>query len=114
MYPRSYSIKLTSQILFFDLLNTDSLPREDGAEIIFFAVETNAPAVGDVNGAVVERIIKFRQAAVGAGGRGIDFRGALHVEGLVKPLVVELIAKIIELGLLLQAVQARGTSGFPF
>jgi hypothetical protein len=47
-------------------------------------------------------------------GGGIDFRGALHVEGLVKPLVVELIAKIIELGLLLQAVQARGTSGFPF
>jgi len=99
---------------FFDFLDTDNLPREDGAEINFFAVETDTSAVGDVDGVVVERIIKFRQAAILTRGGSIDFRGALHVEGLVRPLVVELIAKIIELGLLLQAVQAGGMSGFRF
>src|SRR6266568_381256 len=99
---------------FLDLLDTDSLPREDGAEINFFAVETDTSAVGDVDGAVVKRIIKFRQAAIGAGGGSIDFRGALHVEGLVRPLVVELLEKIIEFALLLQTVHARGTSGFGF
>ncbi len=52
----------------------------------------------------MERVVEFRQAAVGAGGRGIDFRGTVHVEGLVGALVVELIDKIIELGLLLQTL----------
>jgi hypothetical protein len=42
-----------------------------------------------VDGAVVKRISKFRQAAIGASGGRIDFRGALHVESLVRPLVVE-------------------------
>ena len=41
---------------FFDLLDPNRLPREDGAEINFLAVETNTPAVGDVNGAVMKRI----------------------------------------------------------
>jgi len=67
-----------------------------------------------VDGFVVERIIQFRQAAIGMGGGSIDFRGALHVESLVRSLVVELLEKIVELGLLLQAVHACGTSGFVF
>jgi hypothetical protein len=74
----------------FDFLETDSLPRKDGAEINFLAVETDTPAAGDVDGLVVERIIKFGQAAIGTDGGSIDFRGALHVEGLVRPLVVGL------------------------
>src|SRR3984893_9167979 len=85
---------------FFDLLDTNSLPREDRAEINFFAVETDTSAVGDVNGAVVKRIIKFRQAPIVAGGGRIDFRGTMHVEGLVRPFVVELLEKIIEFALL--------------
>jgi hypothetical protein len=35
---------------FFDFLDTDSLTRKDRAEVNFFAVETNAPAAGDVMG----------------------------------------------------------------
>ena len=54
---------------FFDLLDTDSLPGEEGAEIDFFAVETDTSALGDVDGLVVERIIKFGQAAIGTAGR---------------------------------------------
>ena len=45
-------------------------------------MERDTPAAGDVDGLVLERIIKFRQATIGSGGGGIDFRGALHVEGL--------------------------------
>jgi hypothetical protein len=55
--------------------------------LIFFAVETDTSAAGDVDGLVVKRIIKFRQAATGTRGGGIDFRGALHVESLVRPPV---------------------------
>jgi len=36
---------------FFDFLDTDSLPREDGAKIDFFAVETDTFVAGDVDGA---------------------------------------------------------------
>jgi hypothetical protein len=99
---------------FFNFLDTHSLPRKDRAEIDFLAVETDASAAGDVDGFVVERINKFGQAAIGTGGGSINFRGALHVEGLVRPLVVELLEKIIEFALLLQTVHARGTSGFRF
>src|SRR6267143_5932199 len=99
---------------FFDFLDTDSLTSEDRTEINFFAVETDTPAVGDVDGLVVEGVIQFGQAAIGTGGGSIDFRGALHVEGLVRSLIVELLEKIIEFALLLQTVQARRTSGFVF
>src|SRR5258708_14067700 len=67
-----------------------------------------------MDGLVMERINKFGQGAIGTGGRSIDFRGALHVEGLVRPLVVEFLEKIIEFALLLQTVHACGTSGFVF
>jgi hypothetical protein len=99
---------------FFDFLDTHTLPRKDGAEIDFFAVEADPSAVGDVDGLVVKRIIKFRQAAILADGGSIDFRRAPHVQGLVRPLVVELLEKIIEFAMLLQTVHARETSGFGF
>jgi hypothetical protein len=57
------------------------LACENSAEINFFAVRTDTSAAGDVDGAVVKRIIEFRQAAIEAG-RGsrdwafFDFRDA--------------------------------------
>src|SRR6266404_3807750 len=93
---------------FFDFFDPQGLSCEDRAEINFFAVQTDASAVGDVNDAVVKRISKFWQAAIAADGGSVDFRGALHVQGLMGPLVVELFEKIIEFALLLQAVPARG------
>src|SRR5438067_11962694 len=77
-------------------------------------MQTDAPAVGDVDSAVVKWIIQFRQAAIESVGGSIHFRRALHVQGLVRPFVVELFKKIIEFALLLQAVQARRASGFRF
>src|ERR1700676_4232522 len=93
---------------FFDFFDPQGLPCEDRAEINFFAVQTDASAVGDVNDAVVKRISKFWQAVIAGDGGSVDFRGALHVQGLMGPLVVELFEKIIEFALLLQAVSARG------
>jgi len=63
-------------------------------------VQTDASAVGDVNDAVVKRISKFWQAAIAAESGSVDFRGALHVQGLMGPLVVDLFEKIIKFALL--------------
>src|SRR5882672_2669475 len=87
---------------FFDFFDPQGLSCEDRAEINFFAVQTDASAVGDMNDAVVKRISKFWQAAIAADGGSVDFRGALHVQGLMRPFVVELFEKIIEFALLLQ------------
>jgi hypothetical protein len=81
---------------------------------LIFAVQADTSAVGDVNGVVVKRIGEFRQAAIVARGGRVDFRGALHAQGLMRPLVVELLKKIIEFALLLQTVQACGASGLRF
>src|ERR1700676_5230583 len=62
---------------FFDLFDPQGLSCEDRAEINFFAVQTDASAVGDVNDAVVKRISKFWQSAIAADGGSVDFRGAL-------------------------------------
>src|SRR6267143_1409076 len=61
---------------FFDFFDPQGLSCEDRAEINFFAVQTDASAVGDVNDAVVKRISKFWQAAIAADGGSVDFRGA--------------------------------------
>jgi hypothetical protein len=47
-----------------------------------------------------ERNVQFRRVAIGTGGESIGFGRALHVESLVRSLVVELLEKIVELGLL--------------
>src|SRR5882757_1659045 len=99
---------------FFDFFDPQGLSCEDRAEINFFAVQTDASAVGDMNDAVVKRISKFWQAAIAADGGSVDFRGALHVQGLMSPFVVELFEKIIEFALLLQAVPTRGARGLRF
>jgi hypothetical protein len=99
---------------FFDFLETNGLTGEYRAEIHFLAVQADASAAGDLDGRVMEGIGQFRQAAIGAQGRSINFRGALHVQSLVRPFVVELPEKLVEFALLLQAVHSRRSSGFVF
>src|SRR5882762_6811236 len=98
--------------------STSLIPRACPAKtvlrFIFFAGKYDASEVGDVNDAVVKRISKFWQAAIAADGGSVDFRGALHVQGLMRPFVVELFEKIIEFALLLQAVPTRGARGLRF
>ena len=59
---------------FFDLLDTDGLAGEDLAEIDLFARVNDTPAAGDVDGLVVEKIVKFRPALIVAGRRDRDWR----------------------------------------
>ena len=58
-------MKLTSQILSLDLFDADVLTGEDGAEIDLARAEADAAAARDGDGAVVERVLEARQAAVG-------------------------------------------------
>ena len=55
-----------------DFLDADGLAGERLAEYDFLAVETRAAAAGDHNGAVVEWIVRFGNAAIGSAGSGVD------------------------------------------
>ena len=46
------------------LLDADALAREDGTEIDFASIEADAPARGDGDGFVVERVIELQQTSV--------------------------------------------------
>ena len=94
---------------FFD---AHGLTGEDRAEVNLFAAQTDAPAVGDHDGFVVEGIVDVGQALVEARGRLIDLGRALHVQGFVRPFVVKDFGEFIEAGLLLQEVCGRGLGGF--
>ena len=49
-----------------DLLDADALAGEDGAEIDLLPIEADAPARGHGGGPVVEWVIEFPQASIGA------------------------------------------------
>ena len=86
---------------FFD---ADGLAGKDGAEIDFFAAQTDAAATGNDDDLVVQRIIDIGQPLVGASGGLIDLGGALHVQSFVRTLLVENFDEVIEPGLLLKEV----------
>jgi hypothetical protein len=66
IYPKSYSIKLTSQMPSVDLLDSDSLAGEAGAQVDFFlAVEAEAAAAGAHDRFVVERVVRLGDALIG-------------------------------------------------
>jgi hypothetical protein len=94
---------------FFD---ADGLACERNAEVDLLVIEAKTPAAGDHDGAVVERVVRFRDAEIGAAGRRVDLGGAFHGEGFMRPFVIELLQEGVELGLLLQDVGARRASGF--
>jgi len=86
------------------LFNPDGLAGEDLAEIDLFLpiFKADSSAGGDGGGPVMEGIFDVRQAAIGPWRRTVPLRRTLHVEGLVRPLVVVAIDEVVELGLLLQ------------
>jgi hypothetical protein len=87
-----------------DFFDADGLAGKDLAEIDFLLAQTDAPAAGDHDSFIVEGIVDVRQAGVGARGRLVDLRGTLHVQSLVRTLLVEDLDEVIELGLLLKKV----------
>jgi len=70
------------------LFDSDGLAGEDLAEIDFLPIEADSSAGGDGGGPVMEGIFDVRQAAIRPWRRTVPLRRTLHVEGLVRPLVV--------------------------
>ena len=56
----------------FDFLDADRLAGERGAEIDLFAVEAEAAAAGDIDGAVVEGIVRLGNALIDPRRSGIE------------------------------------------
>src|SRR5947199_10218672 len=79
---------------------------------MFFLAQTDAAATRDHDGFIVEWIIDVRQSLVDTCGRLIDLRRALHVQGLVRTLVVEDLDELVEPSLLWQKIGSRRLGGF--
>ena len=62
----------------------------------------------------MEGILELGQALVGSACGAVALCGALHAGGLVRSFLVEFFEKVIEAGLLLQAVRAGRSGGFLF
>src|ERR1700738_2215057 len=73
-------------------------------------MQADAAAGSDEDIAVVQRVCEIGQAGVGSRTRRVDFGRTLHGERLVWPFGVEFLDKVVEAGLLLQAVHS-GRSG---
>jgi hypothetical protein len=95
-----------------NFLDADRLAGKDGAEVYFFVSQTDASAIGDHDDLVVEGIIDVGQTLIGAGGRLIDLDWALHIQSLVRALVIEDFHELIEAGLLLEEVAGGRLGGF--
>ncbi len=95
-----------------DLFNAHGLAGERFAEIDFLAVKTQAAAAGDHNGAVMERVVRLGNVLVEPRRSDVNLGRTLHFQGLMRPLVIELLYECVELGLLLQDVGAGGSRGF--
>ena len=89
-------------------------PAKTVAEIDLFPTETDAAAMGDHDGSVVERVVNIRQPVVRASGGRVDIGGTVHVERLVRSLLVEDLDELIEARLLLKEIRCRWFGSFLF
>jgi hypothetical protein len=72
-----------------NFLDADCLPSQAGTEINLLAIQTKASTVGDDDGLIVERIVRFADATIRLGERRVDFRWAFHGECFMRPFVVK-------------------------
>ncbi len=86
-------------------------PARTVGDVDFPAVHTDAPAGGDQDVAIVERVCDVRQSVVWLAGGLVDVDGAFHVERLLWPLVIERMDEIVEPRLLLEDVGAGRLGG---
>ena len=89
------------------MFDSDGLAGEHLAEIDFLPIEADATAGRDGDDLVVERIVEVRQAPILPWRGPIALRWTLHVERLMRPLVVVAIDEVVELALLLKEVVRR-------
>lgn len=62
-----------------DFLDADGLTGQANAAINLFAIQAEATAVGDDDGFVAERIVRFADATVRSWRRRINLSGAFHI-----------------------------------
>ena len=79
-----------------DFPDTHSLACEDGAEVDLAPSDTDAPALGDLDCAVVEGVLRGLRRGIGACGGCIDIRGIQAAEGLVRAFMVVYLDKLVE------------------
>ena len=77
-------------------------------------VQAKTSAAGDHQRAVVERIVRFWDSAIGAAGSRVNPGWAFHGENFVRSFLIKFVQEGVELGLLLQEVGAGWASGFFF
>ena len=87
-----------------DLFDAHGLTGERGTEIYFLFENADPSAAGDQNCPIMERVGELSDAPIWPRRRLIDFDGALHIESLMRALVVKHMNESIELGLLLKEV----------
>jgi len=97
-----------------DFFDADGLSCQGHTEIDLLVVQAKATATGDHDRAVVKWIMRFWDAAIRTGRSRVNLGRAFHVQSFMGSLLIELVEEGVELGLLLQAVGARGAGGFFF
>ena len=95
-----------------NFLDAHGLAGERNAEVDLLVVQAKTSATCDHDGAVVERVVSFRDAAIGARGSRVDLGRAFHGESFMGSFLIEFLQEGVELGLLLQEVGARRAGGF--
>src|SRR5207247_10192215 len=78
------------------LLDPDILAGEDGAQMDLSAPEADAATLGDGDGSLVERVVKLAKPAIGAGRAQVELSVIVHVDRLVRALVVEALDALVE------------------
>ena len=89
-----------------DLLVADLLSGEDVRKIHLLGLEADATAGGDDDSLVVKGVVNARQARVGTSGAGVVLGWRLHVECLVRALVVEVLDGSHQSGLAVATIAA--------
>src|SRR5437660_369821 len=72
-----------------NFLDADGLPGERYAEVDFLVVQAKTSAAGDHDGAVVERVVRFRDASIRTRGSRVDLGRAFHGESFMGSFVIE-------------------------
>src|SRR5262249_9094229 len=95
-----------------DFSDADGLTSEDRTEVDFLTAKTDSTTTRDHDGFIVKWIVDIRQPLVGTCGRLIDLRQALHVQSLMRPLIIEDLDEFVEPNLLLQEIESSKFGDF--
>ena len=95
-----------------DLLDADLLAGEDGGEVDLPSFVADPPTARDQRGPIMKGILEILQAPIGPGGFFVLLRGHLHLQRLVRPVLVEVADEVVEAGLLDEEVLGSRLGGF--